>query len=125
MSEARASVLVVEDENTVAKYIQKSLKRLGYAVAAVSSSGEDAIQKASETDPDLVLMGIGLRGDMDGVETAQEIRHRLQVPVVYVSGYADGDTFQRAKLAEPFGYIIRPFEERGLERRHRDSPQPA
>ena len=114
MSEARASVLVVEDENTVAKYIQKSLKRLGYAVAAVSSSGEDAIQKASETDPDLVLMGIGLRGDMDGVEAAEEIRHRLQVPVVYVSCYADGDTPQRAKLAEPFGYIVNPFEERDL-----------
>jgi CheY-like chemotaxis protein len=111
---ANAQVLVVEDASIIAKDIQDMLRRLGYAVPAVVSSGEKAIQKAAETHPDLVLMDIMLKGDMDGVEAAQQIHDRFHIPVVYLTVYADEDTLQRAKIAEPFGYILKPFEEREL-----------
>jgi CheY-like chemotaxis protein len=111
---ANAQVLVVEDASIIAKDIQDMLRRLGYAVPAVVSSGEKAIQKAAETHPDLVLMDIMLKGDMDGVEAAQQIRDRFHIPVVYLTAYADEDILQRAKIAEPFGYILKPFEEREL-----------
>ena len=111
---ANAQVLVVEDASIIAKDIQDILRRLGYAVPVVVSSGEKAIQKAAEMHPDLVLMDIMLKGDMDGVEAAQQIRDRFHIPVVYLTAYADEDTLQRAKIAEPFGYILKPFEEREL-----------
>jgi CheY-like chemotaxis protein len=111
---ANAQVLVVEDASIIAKDIQDMLRRLGYVVPAVVSSGEKAIQKAAETHPDLVLMDIMLKGDMDGVEAAQQIRDRFHIPVVYLTAYADEDILQRAKMAEPFGYILKPFEEREL-----------
>jgi CheY-like chemotaxis protein len=111
---ANAQVLVVEDANIIAKDIQGMLRRLGYAVPAVVSSGEKAIQKAAETHPDLVLMDIMLKGDMDGVEAAQQIRDRFHIPVIYLTAYADEDTLQRAKIAEPFGYILKPFDETEL-----------
>ena len=111
---ANAQVLVVEDASIIAKDIQDILRRLGYAVPVVVSSGEKAIQKAAEMHPDLVLMDIMLKGDMDGVEAAQQIHDRFHIPVVYLTAYADEDTLQRAKIAEPFGYILKPFEEREL-----------
>ena len=111
---ANAQVLVVEDASIIAKDIQDMLRRLGYAVSAVASSGEEAVQKAAETHPDLVLMDIVLKGDMDGVEAAQQIRDRFHIPVVYLTAYADEDTLQRAKITEPFGLILKPFEEREL-----------
>jgi len=111
---ARANILVVEDESIVAMDIQERLRGLGYAVSAVASSGEEAIQKAAETHPDLVLMDIMLKGDMDGVEAAEQIRARFDIPVIYLTAYADENTLQRAMITEPFGYIIKPFEEREL-----------
>ncbi len=107
-------VLVVEDEYVVAKDVQDSLSSLGYAVPALASSGEDAIQKAEETRPDLVLMDIKLAGDMDGVEAADEIWHRFNIPVVYLTGNSDRSTLQRAKVTEPFGYVLKPFEDEEL-----------
>ncbi len=109
-----AKILVVEDENIVAKDIETSLKRLGYAVSAVASSGEEAVERAVDTHPDLVLMDIVLRGKMDGVQTAQHIRDHFNIPVVYLTAYADEKTLERAKMTEPFGYILKPFEEREL-----------
>jgi CheY-like chemotaxis protein len=109
-----ASVLVVEDENIVARDILSMLKDLGYLVAAVASSGEEAIEKAAIKRPDVVLMDIVLKGEVDGVQAAQEIRTRFQIPVIYLTAYADEETLQRAKLTEPFGYILKPFEEREL-----------
>lgn len=111
---AKAQILIVEDESIVAKDIQNTLKILGYAVSAVASSGEEAVKKAAETHPDLVLMDIVLGGDMDGVEAAAQIRARFDIPVVYLTAYADDETLQRAKITEPYGYILKPFQEREL-----------
>jgi PAS domain S-box-containing protein len=110
---ASARILVVEDEGIVAEEIRSRLKKLRYE-AAVASSGEEAIKKAEETRPDLVLMDIRLRGDIDGVEAAQEIRARFDIPVVYVTAYTDEATLQRAKTTEPYGYILKPFEDKEL-----------
>jgi PAS domain S-box-containing protein len=110
----KAQILIVEDESIVAKDIKNMLERIGYDVPAVVASGEKAIEKAAETSPDLVLMDIMLKGDMDGVEAAEQIRSRFYIPVVYVTAYADDGTLQRAKITEPFGYIIKPFQEREL-----------
>ena len=111
---AKAQIMVVEDEAIVAEDIQTRLTSLRYAVSAVVSSGDEAIAKAGETRPDLVLMNIRLKEDMDGIEAAEEIRARFDIPVVYLTAYADEDTLQRAKITEPFGYIIKPFQEREL-----------
>ena len=110
----RAKVLVVEDEIVVAKAIELALQRHGYDVPATVSSGLEAIQKAAEIQPDLVLMDIVLKGDMDGIVAAEQIRDRFNIPIVYLTAYTDSDTVQRAKITEPFGYITKPFEEREL-----------
>jgi signal transduction histidine kinase len=109
-----SKILVVEDERIVAKDISKRLEKLGYIVVATASSGQEAIRKAIETRPDLVLMDVQLRGDMDGVDTAQHIRADIDIPVIYLTAYADQNTLQRAKITEPFGYIVKPFDERDL-----------
>ena len=111
---ASAQILVVEDEIIVAENIRSRLIDLGYTVPAVASSGEEAIQRAAETQPGLVLMDIKLKGDMDGVEAAEQIRASLDIPVVYLTAYADEDTLRRAKITEPSGYILKPFELREL-----------
>lgn len=111
---ATATILVVEDENIVAKDIQSRLRNLGYVVPALASCGKDAVKKAAEIKPDLVLMDIRLKGDMDGIEAAKQIYTTLQIPVVYLTAYADDDTLERAKVTEPFSYIIKPFDKREL-----------
>lgn len=111
---ASAKILVVEDEKIVAKDIINTLKRLGYFVTAAVSSGEEAIIKAGEAQPDLILMDIRLKGKMDGIEAAEEIRANYNIPVIYLTANADENTLQRAGLTEPFGYIVKPFEERDL-----------
>ena len=112
MSEKR--ILVVEDEAIVAMDIQVNLENLGYIVPVMVSSGEEALKKAEEFRPDLVLMDIMLKGDMDGIDAADRIRSDLDIPVVYLTAYADDDTLSRAKITEPFGYIVKPFTEREL-----------
>ncbi len=111
---AKTEILIVEDEAIIAMEIENRLKSLGYAVPAVVSTGADAIQEIAKTLPDLALMDIKLKGEMDGIETAAQIRDRYDVPVVYLTVYADEDTLQRAKITEPFGYLIKPFAEREL-----------
>ena len=107
-------ILIVEDEFLLAKSLGKNLQALGYGVPAVVPSGEEAVQKTGEMQPDLVLMDIKLQGEMDGVEAAEQIRTRFDIPVVYLTGYADEETLQRAKITEPFGYILKPFQAREL-----------
>jgi PAS domain S-box-containing protein/putative nucleotidyltransferase with HDIG domain len=107
-------VLVVEDESVVSKDIQESLKGLGYTVCGTASAGEEAIKKAESLQPDLVLMDIVLRGDIDGVEAAETIRSRFHIPVIYLTAYSDEHTLNRAKVTEPSGYILKPFDEREL-----------
>jgi PAS domain S-box-containing protein len=110
----RAKVLIVENEGIVAFNVQRRLEGLGYSVVANVSSGEDAIDAAVETNPDLVLMDIKLEGTVDGIEAAIQIRDRFQIPVVYLTAYTDDETLNRAKLTEPHGYILKPFEARDL-----------
>jgi PAS domain S-box-containing protein len=111
---ANSQILVVEDEDTIATTIQDILKSFGYAVPAVVCSGEEAIQKVVEMQPDLVLMDIRLEGSMDGVEAAEKIRSEFNIPVVYLTAYMDDSTVQRAMITEPFGFIPKPFEPREL-----------
>jgi len=106
----QATILVVEDETIVAKDIQCSLQRLGYHVPGTATSGEEAIRKAGELKPDLVIMDIVLKGRMDGVETAQQLQHQYDVPVVYLTAYADRQTLDRAKTTTPAGYMLKPFQ---------------
>jgi len=112
---AKIKILVVEDESIVAKDIQKTLQNLGYDVPAVVSSGNVAIQKAKETNPNLVLMDIVLKGKIDGIEAAKQIRSHFNIPVVYLTAYTDDKTLERAKVTEPFGYIVKPFEDREIK----------
>lgn len=111
---ARVRIQIVEDERIVALNIQNRLEGLGYAVTANVASGEEAIQTAAETAPDLVLMDIKLKGRVDGIEAASQIQTRLNIPVVYLTAYTNDETLQRAKLTEPYGYILKPFETRDL-----------
>ena len=111
---AKAQILIVEDDNIVVMELRNRLQSLGYAVSGVASYGEEAIAKAGEVRPDLVLMDIRLKGAVDGIEAAEEIRARFDIPVVYLTAYADEDTLQRAKVTEPYGYVIKPFQEREL-----------
>ena len=111
---ANTRLLVVEDESIVAMDIKHRAEGLGYDVLGIAASGEEAIKKTEENQPDLVLMDIVLKGKMDGVQAAQEIRERFDIPVVYLTAYSDEKTLSRAKLTGPFGYIIKPFEDREL-----------
>lgn len=108
-------ILVVEDEAIIARGIERRLKALGYDVAALASSGEEAVAKAEETRPDLILMDINLGKGMDGLEAANRIRAQCGVPVVFLTAYSDDATLQRAKKAEPFGYIRKPYEDKDLQ----------
>ncbi len=110
----KAYILVVEDEQIVARDIKHSLQRLGHIVPDVVATGEEAIEKVAELLPDLVLMDIKLQGKMDGVEAAEQIRTRFDIPVVYLTAYADDRTLDRAKITDPFGYLLKPFDSKDL-----------
>jgi two-component system, cell cycle sensor histidine kinase and response regulator CckA len=107
-------ILVVEDENVIALDIQRDLISFGYAVPATAASGEQAIELAAELRPDLVLMDIRLRGALDGIEAAEEIRNRFNIPAVYLTAFADPATLARARLTGALGYLVKPFGEREL-----------
>ncbi len=110
----KTKILVVEDESIIAADIAMSLRSLGYEVIATVPSGERAIKKVEENRPDLILMDIVIKGGMDGIETADQIRSQFRVPVVFLTAYADEKTLERAKITGPFGYITKPFEETDL-----------
>ncbi len=112
---AKPKILIVEDENIVAKDIQNSLKKLGYLVPAIVSTGEKAIEEAQESRPDLILMDIMLKGDMTGIESANIIKERFDIPVIFLTAYADENTINKAKISEPYGYIIKPFKDNDLQ----------
>lgn len=109
-----AQILVVEDEKITAKRLRRELEGMGYTVPAVVETGEEALRRAAETSPDLVLMDIVLPGDLDGIETTKRLRDRYRVPVVYLSSHEDDGTLDRARATEPYGYLIKPYEEREL-----------
>ncbi|MCX8161013.1 MAG: diguanylate cyclase [Candidatus Saccharicenans sp.] len=107
-------VLLVEDELLIARHIEQMVKNLGYQVEGVVESGERALQVAGEKLPDLVLMDIRLKGQIDGIEAATRIWKLYSIPIVYLTAYTDEDTLIKATLAEPFGYLIKPFDEKEL-----------
>jgi len=109
-----AKILVVEDEHLVALDIRLRLTRMGFA-PAVAFTGADAVLKASEEPYDLILMDVRLRGPMDGIEAARTIRGTHDVPIIYLTAYADEATVERARLTEPYGYLLKPFHDRELE----------
>ena len=107
-------ILVVEDEVIVARTIANQLNQLGYLVTGKASSGEVAIAKALESKPQLVLMDIILKGNIDGITAAATIREQLDIPIIFLTAYGDDKTLQRAKLTQPFGYVVKPFTSRDL-----------
>ena len=107
-------ILIVEDENIIALNIKKKLKSFGYAIPAIASTGEEAVKMAEIILPDLILMDIMLKGDMDGVEAAEEIRKRFDIPVIYLTAYSDDKVLERAKITEPYAYIVKPFKANDL-----------
>jgi PAS domain S-box-containing protein len=109
------SILIVDDENVVAMDLVLTLEKLHYSVAGVAASGEEAINLAESKQPSLVLMDIQLRGNMDGIRAAQQIQGTLFIPVVYLTAHSDAATLERARVTHPFGYVIKPFEDRELE----------
>lgn len=101
-------ILIVEDQIRLAKSLECNLRALGYSVSAIASSAEEAVRQATETHPDLVLMDITLQREMDGIEAAERIRSSSDIPVIYLTGYGDDQTLQRAKITGPLGYLIKP-----------------
>ncbi len=110
----KAKILVVEDEDIMAEHIQMRLHSYGYVVPLVVATGEDAIKKVDEDNFDLVLMDIGLRGEMSGIDAAVRIRSRYDIPIIFLTSNIDEKIMERAKLTEPFGYLIKPIREREL-----------
>lgn len=111
----RARILIVEDENLVARDLYNMVRTMGYEVTDVVQSGEDVLESIKKNKPDLALMDIILKGETDGISVASVLWEEHGIPVVYITSFADDLTFERAKLTEPFGYLIKPFEERELE----------
>jgi PAS domain S-box-containing protein len=107
-------ILIVEDEMLIARELESRLTGLGYEVVDIASSGREAINLVEQGQPHLVLMDIVLKGDMDGIEAATQIRRRWSLPVIYLTAYTDDNTLKRARVTEPFGYIVKPFSEREL-----------
>ncbi len=106
----KKKILVVEDEKIIAYDIKYCLEKSGYIVPAIAAYGQQAIEKAEEFRPDLVLMDVMLKGNMNGIEAAEEIVSQFNIPVIYLTAYSDESTLKKAKTTQPFGYILKPFE---------------
>ncbi len=111
---AKAKIMIVEDEGIISEDLQSSLEQMGYTVVSVVSSGEQAVIESAKHDPDLILMDIVLKGQLDGIETASRIKARMEVPIVFLSAFDDEDKLQRAKLTSPYGYLLKPFSDKLL-----------
>lgn len=114
MTEER--ILIVEDEYIVAMGIKRMLKNMGYTLAGIASSGEEAVNKAESTFPDLVLMDIMLKGEMNGIEAAKEIKARFGIPVVYLTACSESKIVEHAWKTGHSGYVIKPFDEKDLQK---------
>ncbi len=110
-----ARIMIVEDEWIAAEDTRNSLQNLGYSVSSLASTGKEAIQKAKEDKPDLVLTDIVLEGEMDGIEVAKQIYSSFDIPFIYLTAYADDKILERIKITEPFGYIVKPFTNEDLK----------
>jgi len=110
----KAKILIVEDEVIIALQLESQMQSLGYEVTSVVNTGEKAIEKAETDKPDLILMDIRIKGEMDGIETAEVIRNKFNIPVVFSTAYLDHERIERAKITMPFGYVLKPIQERDL-----------
>jgi CheY-like chemotaxis protein len=110
----KLKILVVEDDAIVRMDLELYLRTLGFEISASCSSGEDAVESVAHSKPDLVLMDIILKGEMDGVDAARQIRSGYRIPLIYLSGYFDDVAVARAKLTEPAGYLLKPYDKRTL-----------
>lgn len=107
----KLNIFIVEDEGIVAKDIQNSLTRLGYNVVGIANNGKDALEKIISLEPDLVLMDIMIKGNMTGIEASQKLKNKINIPIIFLTAYADESTLSSAKISEPYGYILKPFKE--------------
>jgi DNA-binding LytR/AlgR family response regulator len=108
---SKVKILVVEDEAIVARDIKVCLNKIGYDVLGSHSSGESALEAIEKEKPDLILMDIMLKGKLSGIETSAAVKEKYSIPVVFLTAYADEKTISKAKVTEPYGYIIKPFKE--------------
>ena len=108
------SVLIVEDDDIIAQVADWRLKNLGYTVCGRAVTGAEAMELLVKHKPDIVLMDINIKGDVDGIETARMIKKGFNIPVVYVTSHSDGPTLERAKETKPDGFIVKPFEDNDL-----------
>ncbi|RPI40174.1 MAG: response regulator [Methanoregulaceae archaeon] len=107
-------ILLVEDDDVIARVADWRLKNLGYTVCGRATNGAEAMELVVNAKPDLVLMDINIRGDVDGIETAKMIKDGFKIPVVYVTSHSDGPTLERAKATHPDGFIVKPFDDNDL-----------
>ena len=112
---SKINVFVVEDESIVSKDIQNSLNKIGYNVVGSASSGEKALENIRIEQPDIILMDIMLKGSMNGIDVAEIVKNELEIPVIFLTAYADESTLSKAKISEPYGYILKPFKEIDLQ----------
>ena len=108
-------ILIVEDEGIIAREINARLKKMGYEVVGIADNGEDAYNKAIQQKPDLIMMDINIKGDLDGIQTARKILNDYEVPVIFLTAHTDDRTLERAKMANPYGYVVKPFQEQDLK----------
>jgi two-component system, response regulator PdtaR len=107
-------ILIVEDESIVAKDLQQRLENMGYSVLGIVSNGKDALSKLNKMQPDIILMDIILKGDLDGIETAEIIMQSYNIPFIYLTAYYDNEILLRASMTNPYGYVTKPFHDIGL-----------
>jgi len=111
----KIKILVVEDENILALGLKKKLENLGYLVTDIANSGAETLEKVNENQPDLILMDIVIKGDIDGIETAAKLNKSFSIPIIYLTAYADDEILKRAARTEPYGYILKPYKEKELK----------
>lgn len=111
---SKERILIVEDEKIISLDLQRRLEKFEYNVVGLCTTGTEAVEKTGELLPDIILMDIMLAGDVDGIDAAKLIKDQYQIPVIFLTAYADEKTLERAKMAEPFGYILKPFKEKEL-----------
>ena len=111
-----SKILIVEDEYIIATDLKQRLEDMGHEIVGIEGDGKSAIKKTVETKHDLILMDITLKGDLDGIETAQKIQEDHDIPFIYLSGSYDNTTLKSAKTTEPSGYIIKPFMDKGIKK---------
>ncbi|WP_421908967.1 response regulator [Methanolacinia petrolearia] len=114
LAEDKKRILVVEDEGIVAMTLEDSLLNLGYEVAGTADDSRSAIELAEKEKPDLILMDIRLRGDIDGIETVERINEKMDVPVIFLTAHSDEETLSRMLKTRPYGFLVKPFREKEL-----------